>query len=100
MDDKIKRNYTWKNNHEIQTLADNRFKSYMVLIFSDSNKAQIYKKPHRDSVHPEIGIQMNFKNLNLFQQYEHTEDYHIRKPNDKIFYSKLKIKKIIMWEKN
>ena len=35
-------------NPESYVLTHNRFKTYMVLIFSDINKAQIYKIPYRD----------------------------------------------------
>ena len=54
----------------------------MVLIFSDLNKAQIYKKPYKNSPHQEIEILMSFDYLHLFRPNEHIEDYHIRKPND------------------
>ena len=39
------------NNPETYVLTDNRFNNYMVLIFSDSNKAQVYKTPYRNSPH-------------------------------------------------
>ena len=39
------------NNPETYVLTDNRFITYLVLIFSDLNKAQIYKMPYRDSPH-------------------------------------------------
>ena len=41
--------------------------------------------PYRDSPHNEIEILMSFEHLNLLQPNEHTEDYHIRKPNDENF---------------
>ena len=37
---------------------------------------------YTDSPHPEIEKVMSFKYLNLFKANEHTEDYHVRKPND------------------
>ena len=80
------------NNPKTYVLTHNRFNTYMVLFFSDLNKAQIYKMAFSDSSHDEIEIVMNFNYLNLFKPNEHTEDYHIRKPNDEIFYSKLEIK--------
>ena len=67
----------------------------MVLVFSDLSKAQIFKKPYRNSPHQEIEILMSFDYLNVFQPNEQTEDYHNRKPNvenrlfeigDKIFF--------------
>ena len=73
------------NNHEIYVLPRNRFNFYLVLIFSDLNKAQIYKKLKRDRPHDEIEILMSFDYLNLLKPNEHTEDYHIRKPNDENF---------------
>ena len=35
------------NNPETYVLTHNRFNTYMVSIFSDLNKAQIYKMPYR-----------------------------------------------------
>ena len=67
----------------------------MVLIFNDLNKAQIYKKPYRDSSHHEIEIVMSFNCLNVFKTIEHTEDYHIRKPNDVVFRFQIEDKKDI-----
>ena len=46
----------------------------MVLIFSDQNKAQIYKIPNRVSLQKEIEIPMSFDYLNVFKPNEHTED--------------------------
>ena len=43
------------NNPETYVLTYNRFNKYMVLLFTDLNKAQIYKMPYRDSPHHEIG---------------------------------------------
>ena len=57
----------------------------MVLIVSDLNKTQIHIMPNRDSTHHEFEILMRFKFSNLFKPNDYTEDYHIRKPNDKIF---------------
>ena len=42
------------NNLKPYVLTHNRFKTYMVLIFSDLNKAQIYKMLCRVSSHCEI----------------------------------------------
>ena len=54
------------NNPETSVLTDNRFNTYMVLIFSDLNKAQIYKIPYRDSPYHEIEIIKSFDYLHLF----------------------------------
>ena len=39
------------NNPETYVLTHNRFNTYIVLIFRDLKKAQIYKKPYRNSPH-------------------------------------------------
>ena len=67
----------------------------MVLLFTDFKKAQIYKMPYRDSPHHEIEILMSFDYLHLFRPNEHTEDYHIRKPNNANFLFKIEDKKYI-----
>ena len=41
------------NNPETYVLTENRFNTYLLFIFSDLNKTQIYKKPYRDSPHHE-----------------------------------------------
>ena len=63
------------NNPESYVLTHIIFNTYMVFIFSDLNKAQIYKMPYRDSPHDEIEILMSFDYLNIFRPNEHTEDY-------------------------
>ena len=55
-------------------LTHKKFNTYMVLIFSDLNKAQIYKIPYRNSSHNEIETLMSFNYLNFFKPNEHTED--------------------------
>ena len=67
----------------------------MVLIFTDLKKAQIYRIPYRSSPHQEIEILMSFDYLHLFRPNEHSEDYHIRKPNDENFLFKIEGKKYI-----
>ena len=74
-----------KNNPEIHTFRLNRFHTYMVLIFSNSNKAQIYKMVYRNSTHHEIETFMNPTYLNLVKPNEDTEDFHNRGLNDKKF---------------
>ena len=73
------------NNPENHVLTHNRFNSYLVLVFSDLNKTQVYKLPYRISLNDEIEIVMSFDYLKLFKPNEHTEDYQFRKPNDEIF---------------
>ena len=48
-------------------LTHNRFNNYMVLIFTDLNKAQIYKIPYRNSPHQELQILISFDYLHLFR---------------------------------
>ena len=74
------------NNPEAYMLRHNRFDTYLVLIFSDLNKAQINKLPYRDSPHHEIEILMSFNFLNFYEPNEHIEDYHFRKPIDESFF--------------
>ena len=76
-------------------LTDNRFITYMVLIFRDLNKTQIYKMPCRDSRHREIEIPKVSKYLNWFQPNNHTEDYHNRGQNNKSFLLEIEVKKYI-----
>ena len=83
------------NNHETYVLTHNGFNNYMVLIFTDLKKAQIYKTPYRNSPHQEIEILMSFDYLHLFRLNEHSEDYHFRKPNDENFLFKIEDKKYI-----
>ena len=45
---------------ETYVLTHIRFDTFMVLFFSDFNKAQIYKMPYRDRPHHEIEIAMSF----------------------------------------
>ena len=67
----------------------------MVLIFTDLNKAQVYKMPYRDSLHQQIEIHMSFKKLNLLKPNEHTENYYIRGTNDKHFLFEIEGRKIV-----
>ena len=83
------------NNPETYVLTHNRFITHIVLIFTDLKKAQVYKMPYRNSSHREIEMAMSFDYQHLFRPNEHTEDYHIRKPNDKNFLFKIEDKKYI-----
>ena len=99
MDEEIVLKTPGLNNPETYVLTHNRFNTFMVLIFSDLNKPQIYKMPSRISPHHEIEILIIFGYLNVFNPNEHTEDYHIRQPNDENFLFEIAEKNIIMWEK-
>ena len=81
------------NNPETYVLTENRFNKYMVSIFTDLKKAQFYKIPYRNTPHQKIEIIMSFDYLNLFRPNEHSEEYHIRKPNDENFLFEIEDKK-------
>ena len=83
------------NNPRTYVLTNNRFNNYMVLIFTDLKKAQIYKIPYRNSPHHEIEILMSFDYLNLFRPNEDGPDYHIKTPNVENFFLKTEVKKFI-----
>ena len=53
------------NNPETYVLTYNRFNIYLVLIFSDLDKAQICDMPYRVSSHKEIELLMSFVYLYL-----------------------------------
>ena len=44
------------NKPETYVLTHNRFNTYLVLLFKDLKKAQIYKMPCRDTPHQKIEI--------------------------------------------
>ena len=50
---------------------------------------------YRDSPHHKIETLMSFDYLHLFRPNEHTEDYHIRKPNNANFLFEIEDKKYI-----
>ena len=62
------------NNPETYVLTHNRFNTYIVLIFTDLKKAQIYKMPYRDSPHQEIEIFMSFDYLRVFGLDDNNKD--------------------------
>ena len=88
------------SNPESYVIKYAGFNTYMVLLFTDLNKAQISKMPYRDSPHHEIEILMSFDYLHLFRLNEHTEEYYLRKPNNETFLFIIENKNIFMWEKN
>ena len=83
------------NNPETYVLTYIRYNDNMVLNFTDLKKAHIYKVPYRISPHHEIEILMSSEYLRFFEPNEHSEDYHIRKPNDETFLFKIEDKKHI-----
>ena len=62
------------NSPETYVLTHNRFNTYIVLIFTDLKKAQIYKMPYRNSPHQEIGKVMSFDYLHVFGPDENNKD--------------------------
>ena len=64
----------------------------MVLILTDSKKAQIYKILYRNCPHQENEIVMSFDYLHLYRPNEHSEDDHIRKSNNENFLFKIEDK--------
>ena len=99
MKDNLEKNLDIKilrlNNPENYVLTHNRFITYLVLIFSDLNKAQVYKMPFRVISNEEIKIVMSFDYLNVFKPSDYTEDYHITKPGDEKFLFEIEDKNYI-----
>ena len=62
------------NNPETYVLTHNRFNTYIVLIFRDLKKAQIYKIPNRNSPHQEVEIVISFDYLHVFGPDENNKD--------------------------
>ena len=83
------------NSPETYVLTDNRFNIYMVLIFTDFKKAQIYKIPYRNSPHQKIEILMSFDYLHFVRPNEHSEDYRVRKPHNENCLFEIEDKKFI-----
>ena len=79
------------NNSETYVLTHNRYNTYIVLIFTDLEKAQIHKMPYRDSPHHEIEIVMSFDYLHIFGPDENNKDGS--------FLFEIEKKYILMWEK-
>ena len=61
-------------NPETYVLTYNIFNTYIVLIFTDLEKAQIYKMPYRDSPHHGIEIVMSFDYLHIFGSDDNNKD--------------------------
>ena len=83
------------NSPETYVLNHNSFENCLVLIFSDLNKTQIYKKPYRNSSHHGLEILTSFNFLSVFKPNEHTEDFQNRKPNDENFLFEIGVMKYI-----
>ena len=72
MNDKIK--IPGLNNPETYVLTQNRFNTYLVLIFTDLKKAQFYEIPYRDSPHHEMEILVSFDYLHVSEPDENNKD--------------------------
>ena len=80
------------NNPKTYVLTHNTFNTYIVLIFTDFKKAQIYKIPYRNSLHQEIEIVMSFDYLGVFGPDKNNKDGK--------FPFEIGDKNIFMWVKN
>ena len=76
-------------------LTHNRFNTYIVLIFTDLKKAQIYKMPYRNSHHQEIEIVTEFDYQHLFRPFGLDERTHARRETNENFLFKIEDKKYI-----
>ena len=76
-------------------LTHNRIITHLVLIFSNLNKAQIYKMPYRGSPYHDFEKVMIYICSNVFKPIEHKEDYVITKPNNENFPFEIGDKKFI-----
>ena len=78
------------DNPETYVLTHNRFNTYIVLIFTDLKKAQIYKMPYRNSPHQEIEIVISFDYLHFFGPDENNKDeivdYFIEHGKENIYF--------------
>ena len=83
------------SNSESYVLKYARFNTFLIVLFTDENKAQNHKMPYRNSPHHEIEILMSFDYLHLLRPNEHTEDYYKRKPNIEFSFFKIEDKRYI-----
>ena len=67
-------NTNLENNPETYVLTYKRFNTYMILIFTDLKKGQIYKMPYRNSLHQEIKIVMSFDYQHVFGPDDNNKD--------------------------
>ena len=83
------------DNPETHVITHNRFNTYMVLIFTDLKKAQIYKMPYRNSCHQEIEIVKNFDYQHIFKPFDLVKKTHAKIVTDENFLFKIEDKKYI-----
>ena len=83
------------NNPETYLLSHNRFIDYIVLIFVDRKKAQIYTFPNRVDEHDVIKLIIDFQYKRLFRPNKHLERYHIETTKHENFLFKIGDKKYL-----
>ena len=83
------------NNPETYLLSHNRIIDYLVLIFVDKKKAQIYTFPNRVDEHDIIKLIIDFQYKRLFRPNKHLERYHIGTPKHENFLFKIGDKKYL-----
>ena len=83
------------NNPETYLLSHNRFIDYLVLIFVDKKKAQIYTFPNRVDEHDVIKLIIDFQYKRLFRPNKQLERYHIGTPKHENFLFKIGDKKYL-----
>ena len=83
------------NNPETNLLSHNRFIDYIVLIFVDRKKAQIYTFPNRVDEHDVIRLIIDFQYKRLFRPNKHLERYYVTKPIHENFLFKIGDKKYL-----
>ena len=88
------------NKPENHVLTHNRFNTYMVLIFNDLKKAQLYKMPYRDSPNHEIEMVKKSDYQHLFKPFDFDKKTHARIVIDKNFLFKSEDKKYIFVGEN
>ena len=83
------------NNPETYLISHNRFIDYLVLIFVDRKRAQIYTFPNRVDEHDVIKLIIDFQYKRLFRPNKHLERYYITKPIHENFLFKISDKKYL-----
>ena len=83
------------NNPETYLLSHNRFIDYLVLIFVDKKKAQIYTFPNKVDEYDIIQYIIDFPYQRLFRPNKHLERYHIGTPKHENFLFKIGNKKYL-----
>ena len=81
-------------------LTHNRLNTYMVLIFTDLKKAQLYKMPYRNSPHQEIEMVTKVDYQHLFKPFDLDKKTHARIVTDENFRFKIEDKKYIFVGEN